>query len=81
MMQVYPSHPVFREFQRKLASNHSLSNLMGLPEKDPSVDALSEAIQKNEMFSMGSAFDPAAQNAMNPFTGEIFTVKTEIPEK
>ena len=81
MMQVYPTHPVFREFQRKLASNHSLSNLIGLPEKDPSVNALSEAMYKGEMFTVGSAFDPGAQNPMNPFTGEIFQVKTEIPEK
>ena len=80
MTQMYPRHPVFREFQRKLASNHSLANLIGLPVKDPSVDALSEAIQAGKMFTATSAFDPAAQNAINPFTGEAFPIKTEKPE-
>ena len=80
MEQMYPKHPVFNEFQQSLASNHSLAGLLGLPIKDPSVDALSKALQAGNMFASGSNADSAAQNAFNPFTGECAVVKTETPD-
>ena len=80
MEKVYPTHPVFNEFQEKLASNQSLANLIGLPEKDPSVDALSKIMQTKNMFAPNSSSDPAAQNTFNPFTGEQIAIKSELPE-
>ena len=81
MEQLFPKHPVFKEFQRKLASNNSLAGLLGLPEKDPSVDALSNAIHAGNMFRTDSSFDPIAQNAIDPFTGQQVIIKTENMEK
>lgn len=77
MQQIFPKHPVFREFQRKLASNKSLSGLLGLPENDPAVDALSNAIHAGNMFVN---IDPIGQNVINPFTGQQMTIKTEKTE-
>ena len=78
MEQLFPRHPVFKEFQRKLAANHSLAGLLGLPEKDPSVDALSNAIHAGNMFRTENSFDPIAQNVIDPFTGRGMVIKTEI---
>ena len=79
MQKMFPNHPVFKEFETILASNHSLSGLLGLPESDPSVDAIAKAMHVGSMFNASSS-DPGAQNAINPITGQVFPIKTENPE-
>ena len=70
--------PYYYLLKSKLSATVFLASLLGIPEQNPSINALVQSLTKNHLYTQNSTFDPIAQNAYNPFITSGF--KQEIIE-